>query len=941
MSSRSDSGRSAGVARAAACAPWVRTRLRTAPAAACALGLLVLVTAFLAAAFPRAVDTYESKGLRHDLVVEDPRRSVLELTAPPPALGVEAERAAAVRKATLGAVHRKVLAGLPEPVRADAFQSSYGIRTTEPIAAGEKWLPRPYGLDPKLTYATPSALPSHATLRDGAWPTVHGEVTTTATEVEAAVTEETAKALGLKVGSTIAVPTRGEEPLTVRITGIVAPKLPDAAYWSFERLLRTPALVPTNAKGPPLYYWIAALLLPPDAAPALLSTTGAPEPYWRIAPDASRLTALEVDRLRSRVASLESGPELLKLRALAGPAATLTTDLDVVLNRYDALRSAISPVVTVAAVGIGAVAAVVLLMTGGLLAARRHGELALMRSRGGSLRGIGGRLLAETAVTVVPAAALGLLLAVAAVGPARLWPAVFGAAAVAVLVSVALPLGTTLLHRRPQLHGARDDMMTARPSRRRTVAELTVLVLAVGAVAALRRRGTAAGGGTDFLVSAAPVLVGLIAALVLARLYPLPLRLASRTVARLRGAVGFLALARAGRASVSGAPALLALLVALTTAAFGGSVLAGVADARDDAAVRATGADARISGEGDAMPLPDRLVRDVRRAGGVRDVAPVQIEYGVPLPSNDAGIEDAKGTALVGVDPGTYAKLARATGFGPFSADRLKATGTAPRKGTLPSKDRVLPVLASPAVAERLGERPRDISSQAGDFKVRVVGTVTRTPAVDSAGFLIVDAASLTHRQTTTLLVTGGSPDAKALRAAAHRAGSTFSVQLRSEERAAFVDTPMQSGAEQIYAAAIAAGAGYALLAVLLSLLQTAPERTALLARLRTMGLTLRQGRRLLGLEAMPQALLAAVGGLLVGWSTIALLAPGVDLVQLALSSGTGSDALDTAPLRADPWSLALPALGVVALAATVAAVQAWWAGRRGSITELRAGDTR
>lgn len=62
MSSRSDRGRSAGVARAAACAPWVRTRLRTAPAAACALGLLVLVTAFLAAAFPRAVDTYESKG---------------------------------------------------------------------------------------------------------------------------------------------------------------------------------------------------------------------------------------------------------------------------------------------------------------------------------------------------------------------------------------------------------------------------------------------------------------------------------------------------------------------------------------------------------------------------------------------------------------------------------------------------------------------------------------------------------------------------------------------------------------------------------------------------------------------------------------------------------------------------------------------------------------
>ncbi|WP_406419503.1 FtsX-like permease family protein [Streptomyces sp. NBC_00842] len=937
MSPRSDSGRSAAIARAGACAPWVRTRLRTAPGAACALGLLVLLTAFLAAAFPRAVDAYETKGLRHEVAVEDSWRSVLELTAPPPAPGVEAEREAAVRGAALGAVYRKVLAGLPEPVRADTSQSSYGIHTTEPIAAGEEWLPRPSGLDPELTYATPSALPAHATLRDGAWPTVHGEVTTAATEVEAAVTEATAKALRLKVGSTIAVPTRDGRPLTVRITGIIAPKLPEAAYWSSERLLRTPSLVAKPGTDPP-YYWIAALLLPPDAAPALLATTGVPEPYWRIAPDADRLTAGDVDRLRSRVASLESGPELLKLRALAG-AATLTTDLDTVLTEYDAMRSAISQVVTVAAVGIGAVAAVVLLMTGGLLAARRHSELALLRSRGGSLRGIGGRLLAETAVTTVPAAALGLMLAVAAVGQARLWPAVTGAAAVAVLVCVALPLSTTLRHRRPLLHGARDDMMTARPSRRRTVGELTLLVLAVGAVAALRRRGTAADGGSDFLVSAAPVLVGLIAALVLARLYPLPLRLASRSVARLRGAIGFLSLARAGRASASGAPALLALLVALTTTAFGGSVLAAVADARDDAAVLATRADARISGEGNTVPLPDRLVRDVRKVGGVREVAPVQIEYGVALTTSDLGI-DAR-AALVGVDPGTYARLARATGLGPFPADRLKATGAAPGKGTPPSKDRVLPVLASPAVAEQLGKQPRAVNAQAGDFKVRVVGTVTRTPAVDTADFLIVDAASLINRQTTTLLVTGDSPDAKALRAAAHRAGSKFFVQLRSEERAAFVDTPMQSGAERIYAAAIAAGAGYALLAVLLSLLQAAPERTALLARLRTMGLTRRQGRRLLGLEATPQALLAAVGGLLVGWATIALLAPGVDLVQLALSSGPGSDALDTAQLRADPWSLALPALGVVALAAAVAAVQAWWAGRRGSITELRAGDTR
>ncbi|MCX0243889.1 FtsX-like permease family protein [Streptomyces drozdowiczii] len=921
-----------------AAAPWVRTRLRTAPGAACAFALLVLVTAFLAAAFPRSVDAYETKGLRHDLGTATPVHSVLELKGPQPGLELRpAAREAAVREDTMAAAHAQVLKRLPAPLRADTAESAYGVRTSTPIAAGEPWFPRPFGLDPTLTYATQSGLSSHATLRTGSWPATHGTVSMTTGEVEAAVTEETAKALRIKTGATIAVPTRGEDTLTVRITGIVAPKNPAGSYWSSEPLLRTPSLVAKPTKDTPRYYWIAALLLPPDAAPALLATAGQPELYWRIAPDVSGLTALDVPQLRTSVASLEGGPGLLAMRDVAGATVSMATDLDEILTGYEGMRSAIQPVVTVAAVGIGAVAVVVLLMTGGLLASRRHAELALLRARGGSLRGIGGRLLAETAVTAVPAGALGLLLAVLTVGEARLWPAAVGAGAVVVLVCAALPLRTALQHRTPQTHVGRDDLATARPSRRRTVAELTLLVLAAGAVFALRRRGTDAEGGTDLLVSAAPVLVGLIAAVVLVRLYPLPLRLALRSVSRLRGAVGFLSLARAGRTSAAGTLPLLALLVALTTAAFGGSVLAGVADARDDAAVLATGADARVTGEADSVPLSAGLVRAVEKAAGVRGSARVQVEFGVALPAAGDGTQDAKGTTLIGVDPATYAALARSTGLGPFPADRLRAKGA----GAAPDGDRVVPALVSPSVAERLGDRPLGLRALAGNFKVRAAATVTRTPAVDGSSFIVVDAAAFTHRQTTALLLTGSGLDAKELRAAARHSGEKISVQLRSEERATYVDTPMQSGAERIYLAAIVAGAGYALLAVLLSLLRTAPERTTLLARLRTMGLTSRQGGRLLGFEALPQALLAAVGGLLVGWATIALLAPGVDLVRLALSSGPGSGRLATAPLRTDPWSLALPALGVIVLTGAVAGVQAWWAGRRGSITELRAGDSR
>ncbi|MGW2558946.1 ABC transporter permease [Streptomyces sp. NPDC001514] len=924
------------MARERSVAPWIRTRLRTAPVAAVAFGMLVLVTAFLAAVLPRAVDAYEAEGLRHDVGSAPPGNTVLELTSPQPRLELpQAARDEVVRPNALAAVHREAMEALPAPVRADAGQSAFGVRTSKTLVGTDKWLPRPDALPPRFTLAAQSDVAAHATLRMGRLPVAAGKVTSDTKVVEGAATVATAQALHLGIGSVVHVAGDGSVPLAVHITGIVEPRQPQGSYWSAEPVLRAPGMAAVPSK-PPQYYWEAALLLAPDAAPALLGTQAQPEAYWRFAPASGQLTAQDVPELVDRVASLEGGPELLKLRDIAGGTAALSTGLETVLGSYTTMREAIAPVVAVAAFGIGAVAAVVLAMTGGLLAARRAAELALLRSRGGSLRGIGGRLLGETAVVALPAAAAGLLLAVLAVDEARLLPAVAGAGAVALLACAALPVRAIVLHRRPRAHGERDDLAHARPGKRRTVAELTLLVVAVGAVVALRRRGTAVAG--DHLVSAAPVLVGLIAALVLVRLCPLPLRWAAGPAGRLRGAVGFLSLARSGRSSATGALPLLALLMALTTAAFGGSVLAGVADARDRAALLATGADARVSGPGDTTPLPAGAEGAVREVAGVKDVTAVRIDRMAELASGepgagggpDEGAGDRKPLTLIGVEPGPYAGLARQLDLGAFPPDALKSTGG------------VLDAVASPGVAERLGTAPRRITSLAGDVTVRIVAVRPGTPAAPGSDFLLVDGAALKPSAPTTLLVTGEGLEAKALRAAAVRgSGTDLSVALRSQERAAFTDSPLQSGAERIYAAAIAAGAGYAVLALLLSLLQTAPERAALLARLRTMGLTTRQGRQLLGLESLPQALLAAGGGILVGWATILLLAPGIDLGRLALATAPGVAPVDGASLRADPWSLALPAAGVVALAGAVAAGQAWWAGRRGSITELRAGDMR
>ncbi|MFF4750000.1 FtsX-like permease family protein [Streptomyces sp. NPDC002514] len=908
-------------------APWVRTRLRTAPFAALALALLVALTACLAAALPRAVDRYEDAGLLHAVRQAHPDRTTVQITAPQTDLGRSPEdQAAALLPEALRGQRDKLLATVPRPLAVDPAQSSYGVAFAKSLEVPDPWIPRPSGLPAQLVLVAQGGVADHAAVREGRLPRTSAAVDETTPEVEAAVTAETAESLHIEVGSVIHVPAVARGPLAVRVTGILTPRAPADAYWSTRTLLRTPDLVTVPNPGPDRErYWLGALLLAPEAAPALLATNGNPVRYWYLAPDRSDLHASDLDRLRSAVAALESGPGLQQARALTDPGTETSTGLDDVLLSFSQLRAGIAPLVAVAVFGTATVVAVVLLMAGALAADRRRAEAALLRARGASLAGLAGRLCAETATVAVPAGALGLAVALLVVPEGRTRYAVAAALAVTVTACAALPVRAALAHRSVRVTGPRADVVTARPSRRRTVAELTLLVLAAAAVESLRRRGTSSpsadGPSGDQLVSVAPVLIGVIAALVLVRVLPFLLRRLARPAGLLRGAVGFLSLARAGRTSVSAVLPLLALLTALTTAAFGGSVLAGVAEARDQAALRSIGADARVDAEG---PLPSGLAGRVLDLPGVRSVTALSIGYGAKPRQEQTPVP------LVGVDPAGYGALAARTGLGAFEAGQVRR----------PASGGPLPALASPSVAQAYGTR-RPFPVQLADgstVSVRITVVRDRTPALTSDSFLVVDRAGLTAEaaRPTALLVTGDHVDAAAL---SRVAGPSAGVRVRAQERARYADSPLQSGAEHVYTAAVAAGGGYAVLALLLALLRAAPERAALLARLRTMGLTRSQARRLLVLESLPQALLAAAGGALTGWAAIRLLSPGIDLTAVALPSAAAPGG--GAGLHTDPLSLAVPAIAVLVTAVGVAGVQAWWTGRRGSVRELRAGDAR
>ena len=143
-----------------------------------------------------------------------------------------------------------------------------------------------------------------------------------------------------------------------------------------------------------------------------------------------------------------------------------------------------------------------------------------------------------------------------------------------------------------------------------------------------------------------------------------------------------------------------------------------------------------------------------------------------------------------------------------------------------------------------------------------------------------------------------------------------------------------------MYLSAVLAGAGYSALALLLTLLQAAPQRSAVLARLRIMGMPRRQSRALVLLEMMPQALLTAVGGVLVSLAAVALMGPDVDLESLAFGADPDGRPPGAGPaLRADWLSLTVPPAGLLLLACAVLMAQVWWTGRRRESAALRVGD--
>ncbi|MFE1558956.1 hypothetical protein ACFW6V_28730 [Streptomyces sp. NPDC058734] len=901
-------------------AGWVRTRLRAAPLATLLSAVLVFVSVLLATALPRAVDRGADRALRAYLAEEGPERTSLTATAQ-----TGRGRTGGDLPASLDHVLAALTAAVGPGYRLADSGPVYGVRAKDARPLTGPGLVRPSDIAPNLGLLHLPQVASHGRLVEGRWPSGGaGEG-----PVPVVLAKSTADSIGAKVGSVLEGTSGIAPPMSIEVVGLFAPADPSDVYWTDSTSTCLLKACLKWDKKQEKSWWDAAALVGPEGIERLAGWGTRATDFWRLPVDTGALRTDRLPEVSGQIASYVAGPTAGRLVSETGRADILiTSELPKLFAAAEARRQAAAPLAAIGPAGVAGVALVVFCLAAGLTGDRREAELALLLARGGSRAGVLRRLLGEGAVTVLPAAVLAAALGVLLLPAPRPAPGLLAAGAVALAALLAFPVRAFVL-----LSARR-----AAAPRRRLVAELLVLAATAAAVAEVRRRGVApAGAGLDPLLVAAPLLIALSGGLLLARILPPLARLAARAAGRGRGLTGFLGLARAARGSAGGArPSVLplvALLLAVTTGGFGSAVLASVDGARLQAARGDVGGDAHV-----ATPLGEALTPEFLRAAdalpGVRSSLGVWTDRDALLTA-----DDPTGTHVRAVvaDPAAYARLSGAAGRGRFDPARLAQGG---------ATDAAVPVLISKNLSGKDAGGEFRIHLAGGvELRARPAGLVEGTPAEPSAEAAVVVvpawavAARVPQAAHPNHWFALGPVDEDRLRelvrahASASVAERTF-VHTSAGVSAKLAGDPLQHAAGQLFWTSLAAAAGFALLAVLLTLVRAAPERAALLARLRTMGLRPRQGLVLVLTESLPQVLAAPLGGALTAVAAIALLGPSVDLSTLVGATVPAGLGLGLRPVL-------VQALGLAGLVAAAVLAEAAVNGRRQITTELRAGDRR
>jgi putative ABC transport system permease protein len=868
------------------------------------VAVIVLVCSLLASALPRAMDRLLTDGLRHAVTTSTPSQRDLVLRGAflPPLQ--EGEDPFAPTRTMLDEIH----AGLSEKLRRQVGTGQYATSYTE-IGKGDI-VPQPterkgvmnWGITTQSGFAdhvryvegrppeksTTGPLPGAPTDEVGGYGT--GDPTRSErTLVEVAVSSRTAEDAGVGVGSHVKLGNN----LEMAVVGVYEAVDAEDPYWGWSQGVLRPAVEVSPGAGD-IYKPVA--FAAESTWPAVehqIAYSVSPQLLLRFPVSGEGLQAQDTAELLALVRQATSTPHTAPERTIPGVSFwallsefRLGTILDTVLVGQLHAQAASTAVVSVVVAGVLGVALAVLALAARLVVERRRRHLALAVARGASPRQVAVVMAAEGLLLGVPAAVLGAVLAGVLVdGAPGLWglvlPLLLGLAPAVLLPLLARPGG---------LRAVRRDVTSRRGRRFRLAAEILVAALALAGLVLLRRRGLDSGSfdvvgglvtlgrgsempdvGVDPLLALTPVLLALALALLLARLYPRPVAALAAVAARRRGAVPFLGAARAGRDATAGVLPLVVLLLALATSVFG-SVVASTSDrGADDASWQLLGAPARLTGIG----FTDDQLAAGREVEGVDSLAGMSTTSGEVTTERrrlDVTVAELDAVAMTRVQQGIP---------GAVPLDALVRNESGGSDGAGPA---AVPVLVSAGVADVGDQISLTVERTAVDAVV--VATAERIPGLLTSGaFVVADRGVLTEAgadvpvPVAALVRFTPGANGDALGRPLTTALDTAAPMVEQRDVVTRVRSqPLVSGTLDAFPVASVVTAALSGLAVVLALVVSAPERTRLLSRLRTLGLAGRQVGWLVVWEVAPLAVTALVAGAVMGVLVPWWVLPAVDL---------------------------------------------------------------
>jgi putative ABC transport system permease protein len=729
--------------------------------------------------------------------------------------------------------------------------------------------------------------------------------------VDTVATPEVAEALRLELGDVVVFEHKGDLssalnpdatrlPLAGRLTGLVEAVDPDDRMWGYAGTALLPDL---GMPGAEPRITTATLLSDPALLEDWAATLTLPT-EWHVGVDAREMRAEDVQ-------SVTAALNLLELEG------TWHSGLTGVLDGYTTRKIAAEGVVAFGAVALAALCAALILLGVRLLADRQVAEVALARSRGSSDAALMPRLAVVAATVVVPAASLGVLVALTTV-PGPTGASLLAVPVVLALIAIAALPVVVVGHARRRVTGSpeRADVAARRPSPRRLVAELGVALLAAVTLWLTAARDPDA--EPDLVVSSAPIAVAAAVGLLIFRLMPFLLAAVVPGTRRMPGPTAFLSAARASRASSHAVLPLIAILVAIGVAGFGGTVRASVEHARDVSSWNTVGADVRAD-----STVIRVAPEQVDTLAGVDAVATGHIIPSVRPRNLDNGRR--AGLDVFVVDVPAWRDV---TAGAPEPVEPIAALSGDTQTGAVPG------VLQGNIEGIEVGDH-LELELWRETVAIEVVDRVSSVPGGPRGAALVLPLGPLTDLPLASPEVVFVAGDLSGAELALALGIDENEVTTRADTMLSIADDPVLSAVVTAFRIITVLAAALAAAAAVLGLAAGERSRAYGLSILRTLGLTTRQTAAMTVADVVPTTIVAALAGIAVGSGVGAVTAGAIDLRML---SGTVS--ADTGVV-VDVAGVSLAAAGVLAvvLAAIVVTVIMRRRTRLGSV--LRAGDER